>query len=230
MARPTRRRDELAAKVSRGLDLCRSLLVLPLAAACRWSDQRGLIEQDVSSWLAVLGADDGRHGLHSLLYAFGEFRALYYHRLSHGNATGALAGRLLGPFFRPTAGLELQTTEIGGGLFIAHGQGTCIAAERIGRNCYIHQNVTIGWDYRGSRPPILGDGVFVGVGAAILGEVTVGDGARIGANAVVLCDVPPGATAVGAPARISPIAAVRELDTRLAPKESEETPTQQIPS
>jgi serine O-acetyltransferase len=44
--------------------------------------------------------------------------------------------------------------------------------------------------------------VYIGTGAKVLGHVTVGDDARIGANAVVLSDVPPGATAVGIPARI----------------------------
>jgi serine O-acetyltransferase len=62
--------------------------------------------------------------------------------------------------------------------------------------------VTVGWDYRGARRPIIGDNVFIGAGAKVLGAVTVGDGARIGANAVVVCDVPAGATAVGVPARI----------------------------
>ena len=62
--------------------------------------------------------------------------------------------------------------------------------------------MTVGWDYRGDRRPIIGDDVFIGAGAKILGAVTIGDGARIGANAVVVCDVPAGATAVGVPARI----------------------------
>jgi serine O-acetyltransferase len=51
---------------------------------------------------------------------------------------------------------------------------------------------------------VIGDDVFIGAGAKILGPVTVGDKALIGANAVVVCDVPAGATAVGIPARIIP--------------------------
>ena len=50
--------------------------------------------------------------------------------------------------------------------------------------------------------PRLGNNIYVGAGAKIIGKVTIGDGARIGANAVVTKDVPPGCTAVGVPAKI----------------------------
>jgi serine O-acetyltransferase len=184
------------------MDRWRAIGALPLAWATRASDGRDIIAADVERWLSVLGAADGVRGLHSLLYAFPEFRALYYHRLSGGNALGALVARLARHVWKPVAGLELMTTDIGPGLFIAHGSATTLSAESIGANCYIHQCVTIGWDYRSVRRPIIGDGVFIGTGAVVLGAVTVGDFARIGANAVVLCDVPAGATATGAPARV----------------------------
>lgn len=193
-------------RLSQGLlalaETVKALSVMPCAWAAGVSENEPLVREDVKRWLAVLGADDGRHGLHSLLYAFPEFRALYYHRLASGNAAGALLGRVFSHLYRPTAGLSIQTREIGGGLFIAHGQASCLAAERIGANCHIHHNVTIGWDYRGGRAPIVGNDVFIGTGAVVLGAVTIGDGARIGANAVVLSDVPAGATAVGSPARV----------------------------
>jgi serine O-acetyltransferase len=50
--------------------------------------------------------------------------------------------------------------------------------------------------------PVIGNGVEIGAGASILGAIHIGDGARIGANSVVLKDVPAGAVAVGAPARV----------------------------
>ena len=78
-----------------------------------------------------------------------------------------------------------------------------VAARRVGANCWINQQVTIGFDRPGERP-VLGDRVSVFAGAKVLGNVTVGDGARIGANAVVLEDVPPGHTAIGVPARLLP--------------------------
>lgn len=198
-----RRLDPLAARALAAADRCRGVLTLPLGWAYRASSARETIDADVARWLAVLGCHDGMHGLHSLLYAFGEFRTLFYYRLEHANPTGALLARIMRQVWKPTPGLSLASPEIGPGLFIAHGHGSTIAAARIGRNCYVHQGVTIGWDYRGERAPVLGDGVFVGAGAKVLGAVTIGEGARIGANAVVLCDVPAGATAVGVPARIA---------------------------
>ncbi|MGH9304040.1 MAG: serine O-acetyltransferase [Acidimicrobiales bacterium] len=198
-----RRCDAAAAKLLCLADRCRAVAAIPLLIAHRVSDQKVLIDADASQWLAVLGADDGAHSLHSLLYAFPAFRGLFYYRLDHGNPTGALLGALFRHLFPPTAGLELLSGQIGPGLFIAHGQGTTIAAERMGRNCYVHQDVTIGWDYESAHAPVVGDGVFIGAGARILGGITIGDGARIGANAVVLEDVPAGSTAVGVPARIA---------------------------
>jgi len=71
---------------------------------------------------------------------------------------------------------------------------------RGGRNVHIEHQVTIGAERRES--PILGDDVFIGAGAKIIGPVVVGSHTRIGANAVVIGDVPDYATAVGVPARL----------------------------
>ncbi|MGH8635232.1 MAG: serine O-acetyltransferase EpsC, partial [Burkholderiales bacterium] len=89
--------------------------------------------------------------------------------------------------------------------FIDHGMGVVIGeTAEIGDDCTLYHGVTLGgtsWN-KGKRHPTLGKGVVVGAGAKILGPITVGDGARIGSNAVVVKDVPPGATAIGIPARI----------------------------
>ncbi|MGD2049802.1 MAG: serine acetyltransferase [Chloroflexota bacterium] len=99
-------------------------------------------------------------------------------------------------------GLEISAgADVGGGLYIAHPKGTTIQAKRIGQNCSIIHAVTIGMRNEWTFPEI-GDGVFIGAGARVLGDICVGDGAKIGANAVVIHDVPPGATVVGIPARI----------------------------
>jgi serine O-acetyltransferase len=187
------------------LDNLRSLAVFPLLWAYRLTDQQAMIDADTDRWAELLWVTDRSRMLARLLFAFPEFRSVYYHRLASGNPAGALAGRLARHLWKGVPGIDLTaTTSIGPGLFISHGQSTILSAERIGANLQVHQGVTIGWDYKGARRPIIGDGVLIGAGAKVLGAVTIGDGALIGANAVVVCDVPAGATAVGIPARIRP--------------------------
>ena len=98
-------------------------------------------------------------------------------------------------------GLEIVIgSEIGGGLYIAHPIGTVIAAKRMGENCSVIAAVTIGMRNEWAFPNI-GDNVFIGAGARVLGGITIGDHAIIGANAVVISDIPAGTTAVGIPAK-----------------------------
>ena len=97
--------------------------------------------------------------------------------------------------------ISLEAT-LGEGLKIPHPNGIVIHEDAvIGRDCMIMQQVTVGM-IDGGEIPTLGNDVYVGAGAKIIGRLTVGNGARIGANAVVLTDVPAGATAVGVPARV----------------------------
>ena len=73
-----------------------------------------------------------------------------------------------------------------------------IIGDRVG----IMHDVTIGETIDRPGVPVIGNDVFIATGAKILGPVTIGDGVRIGPNSVVLSDVPPGATAMGVPARV----------------------------
>ena len=196
------RTDRAAAWLLDQIDKWRSVAVFPLLWTYRLTDQAPVIDGDTERWAELLWVTDRSRMLARLLYAFPEFRSVYYHRLAAGNATGRLAGRLARHLWKGVPGLDLSAAVIGPGLFVSHGQGTILSAEQIGANLQVHQGVTVGWDYRGARRPVIGDGVFIGAGAKILGAVTIGDGARIGANAVVMCDVPAGATAVGVPARV----------------------------
>jgi serine O-acetyltransferase len=91
--------------------------------------------------------------------------------------------------------------EFGPGFVLIHSIGVVINGNvRGGSGVKIEHQVTIGAEKRQS--PVLGDGVFVGAGAKIIGPVQIGNGAKIGANAVVLHDIPAGATAVGIPAKV----------------------------
>src|SRR2546421_12066 len=103
--------------------------------------------------------------------------------------------------------------EFGPGLVLVHATGVVINGQvRGGSNVAIEHQVTIGAERR--RTPTIGNDVFIGAGAKVLGAVTVGDGARIGANAVVLHDVPPHTTVAGIPARV-----VRRRDPNEVPDE-----------
>jgi len=112
-------------------------------------------------------------------------------------------------FWSAVTGADIPiNSDIGGGLLIPHPNGIVIhPGARIGPNCLLFQQVTIG-DANGV--PTIGGHVDIGAGARILGPIQVGDHARIGANAVVLTDVPAGATMVGIPAR--PVKARQQAD------------------
>jgi putative colanic acid biosynthesis acetyltransferase WcaB len=103
-------------------------------------------------------------------------------------------------------GIELRPkTRVGGGLAIFHGYAMVVNDHaRIGRGVSLRNGVTIGHREDGGRCPVLRDGVAVGAGAIILGDIEIGAGAKIGAGAVVLTSVPAGRTAVGNPARVLP--------------------------
>jgi serine O-acetyltransferase len=139
-----------------------------------------------------------------LLYTYLPLRAMAWFRFGNWCKRRGI------PFFPGFAqrwiyqhyGLEIVIgAEIGPGLYIAHPVGTVVAPKRMGRNCSIIASVTIGMRNEWAFPTI-GNDVFIGAGARVLGGISIGDGAVIGANAVVIRDVPSGATAVGIPARV----------------------------
>jgi serine O-acetyltransferase len=96
-----------------------------------------------------------------------------------------------------------KSVRVGPGLRIYHfGNIFVHAGAEIGANCILRQGVTVGNRHDGGPVPVLEDDVELGAYAQVLGDVRIGRGARIGAMSVVLDSVPPGATAVGTPARV----------------------------
>ena len=102
---------------------------------------------------------------------------------------------------KPMENCYIDCEDIGPGLFIQHGFSTVIAARKIGKNCWINQQVTIGYANERDQPTIC-DNVKIHAGAKVIGNVTIGDNSIVGANAVVVKDVPPNCTVVGVPAYI----------------------------
>jgi serine O-acetyltransferase len=91
--------------------------------------------------------------------------------------------------------------EFDSGFVLIHSTGVVInGSVRGGSNVYIEHQVTIGAERRAA--PVLGNDIFIGAGAKVIGALAIGDGARVGANAVVVDDVPAHTTVVGIPARV----------------------------
>lgn len=86
-------------------------------------------------------------------------------------------------------------------MYIQHGFATVISAKSVGDDCWINQQVTIGYTFD-SEPVVIGNGVRVSAGAKVVGNITVGDNAIIASNAAVVKDVPENAVVGGVPARV----------------------------
>ena len=93
---------------------------------------------------------------------------------------------------------------IGPGLYIGHIGGVHINPQAIlGSNCDLAHRVTIGASAMGRQgSPVLGDDVYVGTGATLVGKIKVGNRAKIAANTLVISNIPDGATVMGVPGRI----------------------------
>lgn len=142
-----------------------------------------------------------------VLLTYPGLHALLFHRLSTRLCKRRLRllARLVSHLGRFMTGIEIHPgATIGRRLFIDHGMGVVIGETTvIGDDVTLYQGVTLGGTGKeqGKRHPTVGDRVVVGVGAKILGAVTIGNDAKIGGGAVVLRDVPSHTTAVGVPAR-----------------------------
>jgi len=102
-------------------------------------------------------------------------------------------------------GIELEReTRVGDGFHIIHFGRIAIHPDAVfGDRVGVMHNVTIGTNM-GDAAPVIGNDVFIGAGASVLGGITVGDGARIAANSLVIADVPAGGIAMGVPAKVIP--------------------------
>jgi serine O-acetyltransferase len=157
----------------------------------------------------ILERDPAARSAWEVLTCYPGLHALVLHRRAnwfwrHGYRWLA---RFTSQLARFLTGIEIHPgATIGRRVFIDHGMGVVVGeTAEIGDECTIYQGVTLGGTalVKGAkRHPTLGRGVIVGANSQVLGGFTVGDGARIGSSAVVVKPVPPGATAVGNPARI----------------------------
>ena len=159
---------------------------------------------------AVQRNDPAAHGWLDIILCHTPLHAILLYRLAHWLRTRLglrLVARLLSVLARFWTGVEIHPgARIGRGFFLDHGAGVVIGeTATVGDHCVMFHNVTLGGTgkYRGRRHPSVGNHVFIGTNAILLGPIRVGDHARIGANAFLINhDVPPRSTVVGTPARI----------------------------
>ncbi len=139
----------------------------------------------------------------SLLRRHRQLRAVAWFRLGGwGQAAGIRgAGWFADQRMQGGYGLDLPvSTDIAGGFYLAHPNGVAITADRIGANATLVGAITIGIKGPGNAPTI-GDNVYIGAGARVIGSIKLGDGVTVGANSVVNRDVADNLTVVGAPAK-----------------------------
>ena len=143
-----------------------------------------------------------------VLLAYPGFHARQLHRLAHTLFRWhiPILPRLVSHLSRFLTGIEIHPgAKIGKGFFIDHGMGVVIGeTSEIGDNVTLYQGVTLGGTshQRAKRHPTLGNNVVVGVGAQLIGDITIGDNAKVGAGSVVITSVPANATVVGVPGRV----------------------------
>ena len=171
------------------------------------------IKEDIAAFRARDPAATGSN-LYIYLNSPG-MRAIWAHRRQHWlweHGHKSLA-RYLSTRTRRKFGVEIHPgATIGKRFVIDHGMGIVIGETTIiGDDCMLYQGVTLGGTGKetGKRHPTLGNDVTVGVGASVLGDITLGDHSKVGGGAVVVKDVPDRCTVVGVPGHITTNCGVR---------------------
>lgn len=148
--------------------------------------------------------------IHSIIevFLYPSFKVKLYYKISHFlyKRKRFLIARIISEKAKRKTGIEIHPgATIGKNLFIDHGMGvvigeTCI----IGDNVTLFHGVTLGGTgkEKGKRHPTIGNNVFIGSGAKILGNITIGNNVKIGANSVILESIPDNVTVVGIPGKI----------------------------
>ncbi len=157
----------------------------------------------------VFRGDPAAKSAVEIFFCYPGFHAILLHRLGHRlhGAGFTLTARILSQFIRAATGIEIHPgAQIGPRCFIDHGAGVVIGeTTEIGEDVLLYQGVTLGGTgkERGKRHPTIGDGVVIGAGAKILGNITIGAHTKVGAGSVVIHSVPANSTVVGVPGRVT---------------------------
>ncbi len=157
----------------------------------------------------VFRGDPAAKSAVEIFFCYPGFHAILLHRLGHKlhGAGFTLMARVLSQFIRAATGIEIHPgAQIGRRCFIDHGAGVVIGeTTEIGEDVLMYQGVTLGGTgkERGKRHPTIGNGVVIGAGAKILGNIRIGNNTKVGAGSVVVHSVPDDSTVVGVPGRVT---------------------------
>ncbi len=163
------------------------------------------IKDDIKT---IYDKDPAARNIFEVIFCYPGLHALLAHRFSHKlyKMGVPFLPRFISFIMRILTGIEIHPgAKIGDRFFIDHGEGVVIGETTIiGNDVLIYQQVTLGGTGKdlGKRHPTVGDGVIIGAGAKVLGNITIGNHSRIGAGSVVIDDVPEHATVVGIPGKI----------------------------
>jgi serine O-acetyltransferase len=164
------------------------------------------IREDIK---AVFEKDPAARSTMEVLCCYPGLHAVWAHRIAHflWECHFFFPARLMSHISRALTGIEIHPgAKLGKRVFIDHGSGVVIGeTAEVGDDVLIYMGVVLGGTalHKTKRHPTVENNVVLGSGAILLGPITVGKGAKVGAGSVVIRSVPPGATAVGVPAKIA---------------------------
>lgn len=163
------------------------------------------VKEDIQ---VIYQKDPAANNILEVILCYPGLHAIIAYRLAHRLYKWhiPLIPRMISYITRIVTGIEIHpAAKIGRKFFIDHGEGVVIGeTTEIGDDVLIYQQVTLGGTGKehGKRHPTVGNGVIIGAGAKVLGNITLGDNVRVGAGSVVMDDVPPHSTVVGVPGRV----------------------------
>jgi len=163
------------------------------------------LKEDIKT---IYKKDPAAQNLLEVILCYPGLHALLVHRVSHKLYQWKIPvlPRFISFVMRFFTGIDIHPgAKIGRRFFIDHGMGVVIGeTTEIGNDVLVYQGVTLGGtsSSQGKRHPTIGNGVVVGAGAKVLGNIYIGDYAKIGAGSVVVNEVPEHATVVGIPGRV----------------------------
>ncbi len=182
----------------------RIILMAPILILFFLTTEKSIIISDIKRWSRMVRLKNNSDlvNLLQLISKEKAFRNLYYFRIQKGNLLAEILAQFYKIFYKELKTLFINCNNCGQGLFIQHGFCTIISADSIGENCWINQQVTIGYSNDNINRPMIGNNVRIAAGAKVLGGVTIGNNVTVGANAVVVKNVPDNCLVVGVPAYI----------------------------